>query len=140
MRTLTAMIFVMLSTLPPALAQTVALIQAQNDRLASAFNRADAAAVRAMYTDDAAVLPAGGEMVQGEKLLPFWRAVVERIGDFRRVSLDVQPLGPDAAREIGRFSFRTKRELRETSGKYVVVWRRIGDEWKRATDIWNTDR
>ena len=25
----------------------------------------------------------------------------------------------------------------EVSGKYVVVWQRVGGEWKLATDIWN---
>ena len=124
----------------PAAAQSVAIIQAENDKLAAAFDKADAAAVRAMYTEDAFVLPAGGEMVQGQALLPFWRAVVRRIGDFNRVTIDVKPLGPEAAREIGRFSFSAKRELRETSGKYVVVWQKIGEDWKIATDIWNTDR
>jgi ketosteroid isomerase-like protein len=134
------LLIVALAVPGPALAQSIGQIEAQNDKLAAAFNRADAAAVRAMYTEDAAVLPARGEMVQGKALLPFWRAVVDRIGDFKRVTLDVKPLGPQAAREIGRFSFRTKRELTETTGKYVVVWQKIGDDWKLATDIWNTDR
>ena len=25
------------------------------------------------------------------------------------------------------------------TGKYVVVWRKIGDEWKAAADIFNSD-
>lgn len=140
MRKLLVLVLVLAAVAPPARAQSAAMIQAQNDKLAAAFNRGDAAAVRAMYGDDAFVLPAGGEMVRGKDLLPFWRAVVERIGSFKRVTVDVKPLGPDVVREIGRFSFSTKRELRETAGKYVVVWQNIGGEWKLATDIWNMDQ
>ena len=49
----------------PALAQSKAAIQKLNDQWAAAFNKGDAAAVAAMYTSDAYVLPAGAPMVQG---------------------------------------------------------------------------
>lgn len=124
----------------PAWAQSVALIQAQNDKLAAAFDKGDAAAVRAMYGADAAVLPDQGDMVRGKALTAFWRAVVRRIGDFKRETLAVKPLGPGFAQEIGRFSFRKRRDRIETSGKYVVVWQQEGGDWKRITDIWNRDR
>jgi ketosteroid isomerase-like protein len=135
---LLAMVFAVVSL--PALAQGVATFQAQNDKLAAAFARGDAAAVRAMYAEDAVVLPDRGEIVRGKDLAAFWRAVVRRIGDFRRVTLAVRPLGPGFAQEIGHFSFRRRRDLVETSGKYVVVWQKRGTEWQRIADIWNTDR
>ena len=28
----------------------------------------------------------------------------------------------------------------EVTGKYVVVWRKINDQWKLATDIWNMNK
>lgn len=124
----------------PAVAQSVATMQAQNDAMAAAFARHDAGAVRAMYDEDAFVLPDRGEMVHGADLLQFWQAVVERVGDFNRVTLDVEPLGAGFAQEIGHFSFRMRRDLKETSGKYVVVWRQRDGAWKRIADIWNTDR
>jgi ketosteroid isomerase-like protein len=133
-----AILLVMISL--PALAQSAAMIQAQNDRLAAAFDKGDAAAVRAMYGADAVVLPDRGEMVRGKDLTAFWRAVVRRIGDFKRVTLTVEPLGPGFAQEIGRFSFRKRRDRVETSGKYVAVWQKDGSAWKRITDIWNRDR
>ena len=30
--------------------------------------------------------------------------------------------------------------LGEDTGKYVVVWRKIGGEWKAAADIFNSDK
>jgi hypothetical protein len=26
------------------------------------------------------------------------------------------------------------------AGKYVVVWHKVGREWKLGTDIWNADK
>ena len=49
----------------PALAQTKAEVQQLNDQWAAAFAKGDAAAVAAMYTEDAYVLPAGAAMVKG---------------------------------------------------------------------------
>jgi ketosteroid isomerase-like protein len=56
-------------------------------------------------------------------------------------TVDVKPLGTDAAREVGTFSLMTKDQPpQQVSGKYVVVWQKIGSEWKLATDIWNSDK
>jgi hypothetical protein len=50
----------------------------------------------------------------------------------------VKPLGPSAAREIGTFSLKTKGPTpQEVTGKYLVVWEKIGSDWKLAADIWN---
>jgi ketosteroid isomerase-like protein len=47
-------------------------------------------------------------------------------------------LGPAAAREIGTFSLKTKESPpKDVTGKYVVVWQRVGKDWKLAADIWN---
>jgi ketosteroid isomerase-like protein len=42
-----------------------------------------------------------------------------------------------AAREIGTFSLKTKGPKQEVTGKYVVVWEKVGTDWQLATDIWN---
>jgi ketosteroid isomerase-like protein len=56
-------------------------------------------------------------------------------------AVDVKPLGSEAAREIGTFSLRTKgQQPQEITGKYVVVWEKVGAHWKLATDIWNTNK
>jgi ketosteroid isomerase-like protein len=56
-------------------------------------------------------------------------------------TLDVKPLGPSAAREIGTFSLKTKGPTpQEVTGKYVVVWEKVGPDWRLAADIWNEGR
>jgi uncharacterized protein (TIGR02246 family) len=126
----------------PALAQDKATIEKLNDQWTAAFNKGDAAAVAALYTEDAYVLPPGAEMVKGRAgIEAFWRQAAQQMGDAKLTTLDVQPLGPEAAREIGTVTLKTKSQpAQEIAAKYVVVWRKAGGGWKLATDIWNTNK
>jgi uncharacterized protein (TIGR02246 family) len=126
----------------PAMAQDKATIQSLNDKFAQAFNAGDAAAVAALYTEDALILPPGGEMMKGKSAIQaFWKGATEQLGNGKLTTVDVKPLGNGAVREIGTFSFRTKgAQPQDITGKYVVVWEKVGSDWKLATDIWNTNK
>ena len=131
-----------LSVGSPALAQNRATIEKLNDAWTAAFNKGDAAAVAALYTEDAYVLPPGSAMVKGRAAIEaFWRQAAQQMSDAKLTTVDVLPLGRSAAREIGTVTLKTKSQPpQEVVGKYVVVWRKIGRDWKLATDIWNTDK
>jgi uncharacterized protein (TIGR02246 family) len=138
--TLLALCFGLLTT--PALAQTTAQIQKLNDQWMAAFNKGDAAAVAAMYTIDAYVLPDGREMVKGRPAIEaLWKqqmagATVEQI-----TTLDVKPLGANAAREIGTATMKTKDQPpQDVVIKYAVVWQKEGGQWKLLQDIWNMNK
>ena len=120
----------------------VAAIQQVNDRFAEAFNSGDMAAVAAMYTEDAFVLPPGAEMTQGrDKIQALWQGAAEQMSDLKLTATDVKPLGDSAAREIGTATAKTKGDQpQDMTEKYVVIWEKVGDEWKIATDIWNTNQ
>jgi uncharacterized protein (TIGR02246 family) len=126
----------------PALAQSKAAIEKLNDVWTAAFNKGDAAAVAALYTEDAYVLPPGAAMVKGRPAIEaFWRQAAQQMSDAKLTTVDVLPLGRSAAREIGMVTLKTKSQPpQEVVGKYVVVWRKIGRDWELATDIWNTDK
>lgn len=126
----------------PALAQDKASIEKLNNAWTAAFNKGDAAAVAALYTEDAYVLPPGADMVKGRAAIEgFWRQAAQQMGDAKLTTLDVQPLGPRAAREIGTVTLKTKSQPpQEITAKYAVVWRKVGGKWKLATDIWNTNK
>ena len=67
-----------------------------------------------------------------------WKSMADQVSDPIVTAIDVKRLGPSAAREIGTFSMKTKGPTpKEISGKYVVVWERVGRNWKLAIDIWN---
>ena len=126
----------------PAAAQDKATIEKLNDAFEAAFNKADFAALANMYTEDAYLLPPGSELAKGRSnVQAYWTKAGEGVGDLKLTTLDLKPLGSDAAREVGTFSLMTKgRQRQQLVGKYVVVWQKVGNEWKLATDIWNTDK
>jgi uncharacterized protein (TIGR02246 family) len=126
----------------PVFAQSKAAIEKLNEAWMSAFNKGDAAAVAALYTEDAYVLPPGTGMVKGHAAVEaFWRQAAQQMSDAKLTTVDVLPLGRTAAREIGTVTLKTKTQPpQEIEGKYVVLWRKIGGTWKLATDIWNTDK
>jgi uncharacterized protein (TIGR02246 family) len=125
-----------------ASAQDKATIEKLNEAFTSAFKKGDYGAVGGMYTDDAYLLPAGSAMVKGRsKITAFWTKTGEAISDAKLTTVDVKPLGNDSAREIGTFALTTKGpQPQQLTGKYVVVWQKVGSGWKLATDIWNSDK
>ena len=125
-----------------AFGQDKATIDKLNESFMAAFQKGDTAAIGQMYAEDAYLLPSGGEMVKGRAAIQaFWTKAAEGIGDFKLTTVDVKPLGSDAAREIGTFTLKTKGQPpQEVAGKYVVVWQKVGRDWRLATDIWNPDK
>ena len=126
----------------PAAAQSKAVIQKEDDKWAETFNKGDATALAAMYTEDAYVLPPGAEMMKGRSAIAaFWGHQMQQIGDIKCTALDVKPLGRNAAREIGTCSFKTKAQPPQDGAlKYAVVWKKVGGQWELLQDIWNTKK
>jgi uncharacterized protein (TIGR02246 family) len=122
----------------PAFAQQ-AEIEAVNAKWMDFFNKGDFAGVASLYTDDATAFPPGSPMVKGRTgIAAMWQGMAEKLSDPKVTTLDVKALGPSAVREIGTFSLKTKGPTpQEITGKYVVVWEKIGGDWKLAADIWN---
>jgi uncharacterized protein (TIGR02246 family) len=122
----------------PAVAQK-AEIEAVNAKWMELFNKGDFDGIASLYTDDATAFPPGSAMVKGRPAIgAMWKSMAEQVSDPKVTTLDVKPLGPSAAREIGTFSLTTKGPTpQEVTGKYVVVWEKVGGDWKLAADIWN---
>jgi uncharacterized protein (TIGR02246 family) len=122
----------------PAIAQK-ADIEAANAKWTEFFNKGDFDGVASLYTVDATAFPPGSAMVNGRAAIgAMWKGMAEQVSDPKVTTLDVKRLGPSAAREIGTFSLTTKGQTpKEVTGKYVVVWEKVGRNWKLAADIWN---
>jgi uncharacterized protein (TIGR02246 family) len=127
-----------ISSVASAFAQK-AEIEAANAKWTEFFTSGDFAGIASLYTDDATAFPPGSPMVRGNTAIgAMWKAMAEQVTDPKLITLDVRPLGPTAAREIGTFSLKTKGPApQELTGKYVVVWEKSGNDWKLAADIWN---
>jgi uncharacterized protein (TIGR02246 family) len=141
MRRITVVIAFMAALTAPAFAQK-AEIEAVNGKWMDFFKQGDFAGIASLYTDDATAFPPGSAMVKGRAAIgAMWKGMAEQVSDPKLATLDVKQLGPSAAREIGTFSLQTKGPTpQELTGKYVVVWEKIGSDWKLAVDIWNDGR
>ena len=138
MRSIALVIALVAALIAPAFAQK-AEIEAVNAKWIDFFNKGDFAGVASLYTEDATAFPPGSGMVKGRAAIEaLWKRMAEQVSDPKLTTLDVKPLGPSAAREIGTFSLKTKGPTpQEVTGKYLVVWEKIGSDWKLAADIWN---
>src|SRR5215475_2637723 len=138
MRTIALAIALMVGLILPAFDQ-MAEIEAVNAKWIDFFNKGDFAGVASLYTEDATAFPPGSATVKGRAAIEaMWKRMAEQMSDPKLTTLDVKPLGASAAREIGTFSLKTKGPRpQELTGKYVVVWEKVGGDWKLAADIWN---
>jgi uncharacterized protein (TIGR02246 family) len=128
----------LLGLIAPVFAQR-ASIEAVNAKWIEFFNKGDFEGVASLYTADATAFPPGSAMVKGRAAISaMWKGLAEKVSDPKLTTIDVKRLGPSAAREIGTFSLKTKGPTpKEVTGKYVVVWEKVGRNWKLAADIWN---
>lgn len=102
----------------------------------------DAAALAALYTEDACLMPPNSEMVLGRKAVEgFWGAAIPGLGlkDAILTTVDLAG-GDDTVAELGKFVLKTQpegQEPGENRGNYVVIWKRTHEGWKLHWDIFN---
>jgi uncharacterized protein (TIGR02246 family) len=132
MRSIAPVIVLVTALVAPAFAQK-AEIEAVNAKWIDFFNKGDFAGVASLYAEDATAFPPGSGMVKGRAAIEaLWKSMAAQVSDPKLTTFDVKPLGPSAAREIGKGPMS-----KEVTGKYLVVWEKIGSDWKLAADIWN---
>jgi len=138
MRRIAMVVALLAGLIAPASAQK-AEIKAVNAKWTEFFNKGDFAGIASLYTENAVVFPPGSAMVKGRTAIAaMWKGMSEQVSDPKVTTLDVKRLGPSAVREIGTFSLKTKGPTpQEVTGKYVVVWEKVGRKWKLSADNWN---
>jgi uncharacterized protein (TIGR02246 family) len=113
---------------------------------ATAFSRAleagDAATMAAQYTEDATLIPPSGRLVTGrDAIQQFWTPGNPDFKTLRHgLTTDRLEVSGDVAIEVGTWSQRGQlrdEEPTESSGRYLVVWRRETDgKWRMQFDSW----
>jgi len=108
--------------------------------LEQAISRHDLAASVALFSDDAQILPQHGPAVRGrqeiEAYLNDWTTPKVTYDTDTELTLVRGDLGV----EQGRYRIRNVRRGSDVEdGKYLHVWRRVGNDWKLYRVIYNTD-
>ena len=118
-------------------------IEANTKQFIEAFNKGDATAVANMYAMNARLLPPNSEMIEGRaNIQKFWQgasAAGMKLTALDIVDLDVQG---NTAIEVGRYTATMPGAggaMTTDNGKYVVVWKREGRNWKLVIDVFNTN-
>ena len=119
-------------------------IRGQVDQWLKLVKAKDAAAIAKLYTDDGAVMPPNAPAAKGrDAIQQTWAGMMGTPGfdlTFSPEQIIVSSSG-DMALDRGtyRLAVAPHGTAQTDTGKYVVVWRKIGSEWKAAADIFNSD-
>ena len=119
-------------------------IRAQVDHWLQLVKAKDAAGIAALYTDDGAVMPANEPIGKGRAAIQKTWASLMQTPSFDLTFVPEQIIvssSGDMALDRGtyRLGFVANGTAKTDTGKYVVVWRKVGEEWKAAADIFNSD-
>ena len=116
-------------------------IEAANEIFVSLFSQGDAAGLAALYATDGQVLPPNADFVAGPAAIQgFWQAVINSgLKGATLETLEVEQLG-DTAIEVGKYQLMLEGGQVADFGKYIVVWKQEGGQWKLRRDIFNSSR
>src|SRR5687768_11993954 len=119
-------------------------IRAQVDHWLQLVKAKDAAGIAELYAEDGAVMPPNAPIGKGRAAIQqTWASMMRTPGfglTFAPEQIVVSSSG-DMALDRGayRLTIAPDGTTQMETGKYVVVWRKIGSEWKAAADIFNSD-
>jgi uncharacterized protein (TIGR02246 family) len=116
-------------------------MQTLSDRLAAAFNSGDSARIAQLYSEDAILMPPGANMFKGrDGVEKYWSSAAHTVMDTKLTAVEVRSTDQASAQEIGSFTARSRgARPREIGGKFVILWKKAGDDWQVAVDIWNAN-
>jgi uncharacterized protein (TIGR02246 family) len=129
---------------PAAAASDEQAIRTLEQRWSEMINAKNLAGIVNLYAPDGMVMPAGAPLAQGPAALrQTWSSLLAAPGlkaTLTPVQVDVAASG-DLAVDRGTYALTTdspKGPVTER-GKYIVVWKKQGGQWKVANDMFSSD-
>ena len=119
--------------------ETKSAIHSANQNFMDIFGRGDSSGMASLYTKEGQLLPTGSDIITGTAgIKDFWQGAMD-IG-IKTAKLETVELEEhwDTAIEIGRYTLGGDGDAVLDSGKYVVIWKQEGGQWKLDRDIWNS--
>lgn len=119
-------------------------IRGNVDRWGQLVKAKDAPGISQFYTDDGAVMPPNGPIAKGHAAIQqAWASMLQTPGFDLAIAPEqiIVAQAGDMALDRGtyRLTMAPGGKPQHDTGKYVVVWRKVGGTWKAAADIFNSD-
>jgi ketosteroid isomerase-like protein len=114
-----------------------------NDNYFKAFTKGDSSLFIDRYTDDCWIMPSNQPTLCGpEAALDFFRVAYYQLGvrKGKFISVDVFGDGQDFVTEIGFYHLSDANNRAVGEGKYIVLWKRTANGWKRFRDSFSPNQ
>jgi len=125
---------------PVGLLAVHAAIARANEAVLDALHRCDPSAYAEHFTGDALSMPGYGPIVRGREAIAIAMAdtfAKIRFAEAQMSTLDTRIHG-ETVLETGRYRYvvvdLATDERKTLTGRYVIVWKRVGNRWKIALD------
>jgi ketosteroid isomerase-like protein len=118
---------------------TKAAIEQRNQAFVDDLKKGDSVALTNFYTDDAQLL-GGGPAATGHKQIQAEMSGFIQAGIINAKLITEGVWGTDSlVTEQGRAVFSNKANQVMTQGAYMVVWKKVGGDWKLFRDMYAAD-
>jgi uncharacterized protein (TIGR02246 family) len=119
---------------------TASEINKVNTQFETAVANGDAASLaNNVYTHNGQVLPTTANIITGrENIQAFWQSVFDMgVKKAKLDTIELDDLG-DTAVEVGKYTLSDSEDNTLDHGKYIVVWKKVDNQWQYHRDIWNS--
>ena len=116
------------------LQQVKDMIEKSNDDYFEAFTKGDSSLLIGQYTNDCWIMPSNQATMCGpEAALDFFRVAYNQLGvrKGKFISIDVFGDGQGFVTEVGFYHLFDAKNMTVEDGKYIVLWKKTGNNWKR---------
>lgn len=101
----------------------------------------DHAKIGASYTSDAKIFPSNRDIIRGEEAITrYWIQPSGTSVKFHKITPEEIKINGNEAYDYGYYegiSVNSEGQENSWKGKYVIIWRKVDDDWKIYLDIWN---
>ena len=114
-------------------------IEKANEVYMAAISNQDVEAIVALHTPNALVLPSNHDAVRGsDAIRQTWEQGFKHgLDQLKFITSEATATGTTAI-EHGTYQVFIETNQMVDHGKYIVIWEKVGQDWKIAKDIWNS--
>jgi ketosteroid isomerase-like protein len=105
-------------------------------RWTKAFDAGDAAALAALYADEARSLPPGATLAGRQDIETYWKADIGEGGATTKLSVADSMMMGDLLHVAGTYDVAAGDAAPLANGEFQQLWRRIDNEWRLEREMW----